>query len=595
MAIRIQLRRDTAANWTSANPALLAGELGIETDTNKIKIGNGSNWNSIASYLNVTPGDLTSQLGDYILVSDMGQPNGVATLDSTGKIPVAQLGNLIDSAPAALNTLNELAAALNDDANFATTITTLITNTGTTAATDATNKANDAVSTSNSYTDNAISSLHTTVSGEISTHSSDTTNVHGIVDTSLLATKLYADTELSTHNLDTTNIHGIADTNQLATKEYADNAVATHNSYTGGVHGIEDVLELATKTYANSAASSVQSQLTNYAPKSGATFTGTVIVPTLNATDIVISGNLTVEGTTTTVSSVDLEITDPLIYIGKGNSANINDLGLVAHFDDGTYQHTGIVRDATDGKWKLFSGVTTEPGTTIDFSVWTKDTLVIGALEATSAAIGDVTNTELQYVHGVTSAIQTQIDSKSPSDSPVFTNNAAFGGQVRISSTGSYVFSDGSATSPSSGSVLLSRKSDGSGLKYNAGGTDKNIASETYVNDAIDTFDPVPSVTPISQKTANYTLSSVSEKDTTIEFNSSSAVVLTIPTDLSVAFPVGSSLDILNINTGLVTIAGDSGVTVNATPGLKLRTQWSSATLFKRGSNNWVVYGDLKA
>lgn len=38
----IQLRRDTAANWTSTNPTLAAGELGFESDTFKFKIGNGS-------------------------------------------------------------------------------------------------------------------------------------------------------------------------------------------------------------------------------------------------------------------------------------------------------------------------------------------------------------------------------------------------------------------------------------------------------------------------------------------------------------------------------------------------------------------------
>ena len=37
----MQQRRDTAANWTSANPTLLAGEIGIESDTNKIKLGTG--------------------------------------------------------------------------------------------------------------------------------------------------------------------------------------------------------------------------------------------------------------------------------------------------------------------------------------------------------------------------------------------------------------------------------------------------------------------------------------------------------------------------------------------------------------------------
>jgi len=45
----MQQRRDTAANWTSANPTLLAGEIGIESDTNKIKIGTGSTaWTSLS-------------------------------------------------------------------------------------------------------------------------------------------------------------------------------------------------------------------------------------------------------------------------------------------------------------------------------------------------------------------------------------------------------------------------------------------------------------------------------------------------------------------------------------------------------------------
>ena len=47
--VRLKLRSDTASNWTSANPTLLTGELGRETDTGKIKIGNGSTaWTSLA-------------------------------------------------------------------------------------------------------------------------------------------------------------------------------------------------------------------------------------------------------------------------------------------------------------------------------------------------------------------------------------------------------------------------------------------------------------------------------------------------------------------------------------------------------------------
>jgi hypothetical protein len=91
MAIRIQLRRDTAANWTSANPTLRAGEVGIETDTLKFKIGNGtSTWTQITTYANVTPSSLTSSLSDYILAADQGTAGGPAELDSNGDLIVPE-------------------------------------------------------------------------------------------------------------------------------------------------------------------------------------------------------------------------------------------------------------------------------------------------------------------------------------------------------------------------------------------------------------------------------------------------------------------------------------------------------------------------
>jgi hypothetical protein len=47
----IRLRRDTAANWTSTNPTLAAGELGLETNTNRFKFGNGTTaWTSLQYY-----------------------------------------------------------------------------------------------------------------------------------------------------------------------------------------------------------------------------------------------------------------------------------------------------------------------------------------------------------------------------------------------------------------------------------------------------------------------------------------------------------------------------------------------------------------
>ena len=99
MSSKILLRRGTAAQWSSANPILGIGELGIETDTLKIKIGNGtSTWTQLTSYANVTPSQLTSEIN-----------------------------NLINAAPSTLDTLNELAAAINNDASFSTTVNNLLT------------------------------------------------------------------------------------------------------------------------------------------------------------------------------------------------------------------------------------------------------------------------------------------------------------------------------------------------------------------------------------------------------------------------------------------------------------------------------------
>ena len=49
MAVQIQFRNDTASAWTSANPTMSAGEMGIETDTDKFKLGDGATaWTSLA-------------------------------------------------------------------------------------------------------------------------------------------------------------------------------------------------------------------------------------------------------------------------------------------------------------------------------------------------------------------------------------------------------------------------------------------------------------------------------------------------------------------------------------------------------------------
>jgi hypothetical protein len=106
-------------------------------------------------------------------------------------------------------------------------------------------------------------------------------------------------------------------------------------------------------------------------------------------------------------------------------------------------------------------------------------------------------------------------------------------------------------------------------------------------------FSGVGSTLLIVEKTASHTLV-LSDKDKLIEMNSSSANNLTVPLNSSQSFPIGSQINILQTGTGQTTIVPVSGgVTINATPGLKLRARWSSATLIKRAENVWVLAGDL--
>ena len=75
--------------------------------------------------------------------------------------------------------------------------------------------------------------------------------------------------------------------------------------------------------------------------------------------------------------------------------------------------------------------------------------------------------------------------------------------------------------------------------------------------------------------------------------NVASANNLTVPPNGDVALPIGTVVTILQTGSGQTTLVAGSGVTVNGSPGLKLRGQWSSATLVKRDTNTWVAIGDL--
>jgi hypothetical protein len=499
MATRMQQRRGTAAQWTSADPTLEAGEIGFESDTNKFKMGDGVNqWSDLEYFINEAA--ISTDIEGAISDTEKGSNNGVATLDAFGRIPIEQLGNLVDGAPNALNTLNEIAAALNDDEDFANAVIALIdatdsivsthTNSLSTITTNIStiNNTLSTISTSVSTNSNNIGtlqtdldSLETSVSyvsanaaANLTSHADDTSNVHGIADTTALATKSYADTAKANA---ISNANAYAD--GLAANYTPSGAVSTHNALTANVHGIADTSQIAFKNAANQ------------------TFTGNMEVDG----NLVVDGNLTVNGNTFSASSTSITIEDNLVQLAHQNPANTVDLGIVVAYNDGTAKHSGLVRDVSDNEWKLFRGVTDEPTTTVNFGQGTLDNLEMANLIAA----------------GIT------------------------------------------ATSATIGGVSFADKANSTATITTMSG------SHTIVLADVDNIREM-----------------------------SNGGTISIPSD-NAFWPVGRRMEVIQTGSSEVTIAGAGGVTVNGTPGLKLRAQWSGATIIKRASNVFVAVGDLKA
>jgi hypothetical protein len=119
-----------------------------------------------------------------------------------------------------------------------------------------------------------------------------------------------------------------------------------------------------------------------------------------------------------------------------------------------------------------------------------------------------------------------------------------------------------------------------------------NFVSHTGVVGLSTNYSPLN--VSINSQSASYTLV-LSDAGKMVEISNASANTLTVPADSTSNFPVGTQISILQTGTGQTTVTNAVGVTINGTPGLKLRTQWSIATLIKRAANTWVLLGDTAA
>lgn len=135
-----------------------------------------------------------------------------------------------------------------------------------------------------------------------------------------------------------------------------------------------------------------------------------------------------------------------------------------------------------------------------------------------------------------------------------------------------------------SGKTLLSPSMTGTPTAPTATNSTNNtqVATTAFVKTAVGTLD-------ILTKTSTYTLQLA---DVGKVIYSSASIY--IPTNASVAFPIGSTISLVQSGSSTISVIPvNATVSINSTPGLRLRTQYSVATLTKIGTDTWLLFGDL--
>ena len=402
-----------------------------------------------------------------------------------------------------------------------------------------------------------------------------------------------AATALINHEADTTNIHGIVDTSILVTttgtQTLTNKTITSPQGLAKGDVGLGNVNNTSDENKPVSTAT--QGALDLKAPLDSPTFTGAVTVPDNSfALGAKTTGNYvaTITGGTGIASTAATsgEGTTHTLSIGQavGTTDNVTFAGLTADVVTIGVTSSGKI-DTTSGNLTIDS---TGGTVTVD-----DDLIVTGNLTVN----GNTTtlNTETITIEDKTIELGSSL---SPS------NTTANGAGI--------IVPDGAANKSftwSSSSLAWSSSEDlnlvsGKVLKINGTevlsatnytGQAATVAANSVTQTALQ--EGVPRAGFRSQLNAQtvtgYTLQ-LTDLAKLITMDNSSIMTLTVPANSSVSFEIGDRIDILRKGSGELTITHADGVVVNGTPGLKLRAQWSSATLVKLDTDTWVALGDLK-
>ena len=447
--VRLQLRRGTEDQWYDANPTLAQGEIGIETDTNTFKFGDGTTpWRTLAYALSGT-------VDDYIPLNTKAVANGVASLDSSGFVPTSQLPPLAKvTVSAVANQAARLAltAEAGDIAIQADNGQSYVL-----ASSPASTDGNWRALVGSEAVVDTVEAALVAGTGLDKTYNDSSGTITIDID-STVATKTYADTaataartsaesyadaavavltnaspallntldELAAALGDDANFAATVTTSlglkaPLASPTFTGNVTLPESTSIGGVSNLEI-------GYVNGVTSGIQVQLDSKSPLASPTFTGTVTLPEstsigevsnleigyVNGVTSSIQGQIDSKLATSIAASTYAPLASPTLT-GTVTLPESTSIGNVSNLEIGYLNNvTSSIQGQIDAKLESATAAST-------YAPLASPTLTGTVTLPESTSIGNVSNLEIGYVNGVTSAIQGQIDAKAPLASPTFT------------------------------------------------------------------------------------------------------------------------------------------------------------------------------
>ena len=291
--------------------------------------------------------------------------------------------------------------------------------------------------------------------------------------------------------------------------------------------------------------------------------------------------------------SYDPNETDPAELINPSIAYTINDLQDQIDSIGGG----GLTDTLLTGKGALITATATS----------TPETLALGATNGFVLTINSATATGLEWASPSVTLINSVALSNKTLTAPkfvdlgfiadangnemvIFNTTTSSVNEITISNAATAGIPEISATG-SDTNISLNLVSKGTGtVKINSVNIVDLSSTQTLTSKTLTS--PIINLSVNAQTSTTYT-TVLSDNGKLVTLNNASPVVVTVPTNSSVAYSTGAQINLLQLGAGQASVVGDAGVTVYSTPGLNFREQYSAATLIKLDTDTWLLTGDL--